>query len=291
MTYYGDQQVIAKLKQPNNGFQKQSALSMYNRKNNGNNNKQAKSNDGKYNPICWRFPESPICGCTRPCRQAVSNSKIFEIIPGLFVGPAVTAFRHQYLYETKNIRSILNVSREKYSINKNKYQFKYLQINIDDDVNQDILKYFDTAIKFIDNGLKIKINEKNDNMSNDNKDNSNVKNHKTEEKVDAKQDSGNNSNYNDAKENENDKEKEKGKDKEVEKQTGGVYVHCRAGISRSPSFIMAYLIWKNRITFKQADNIVGKVHPDALPNSNFVKELEKFSKLLIEKDQENQIKE
>ena len=72
-----------------------------------NNNKQ----DNIYNPICWRFPESKICGCTRPCRKVVKNSKIFEIIPGLYVGPLETAYRHEFLYNNLNIRSILNVSR------------------------------------------------------------------------------------------------------------------------------------------------------------------------------------
>jgi len=56
----------------------------------------------------------------------------------------------------------------------------------------------------------------------------------------------------------------------------GVYVHCRAGISRSPSFIMAYLMWKRAITFKEADTIVGRVHPDANPNSAFVWQLQEY---------------
>lgn len=60
----------------------------------------------------------------------------------------------------------------------------------------------------------------------------------------------------------------------------GVYVHCRAGISRSPSFIIAYLMWKRSIGFKEADKIVGRVHPDAHPNSSFVHQLEGYRKFL-----------
>ena len=77
----------------------------------------SKTNDNDdYNPICWRFPSLPVCGCTRPCREAVKTVQIFGIkdVNGLFVGPIHGAYKHNHLYNTLNIRYILNVSNEKY---------------------------------------------------------------------------------------------------------------------------------------------------------------------------------
>ena len=184
--------------------------------------KRKSNNNDKsgYNPICWRFPQLMQCGCTRPCRLAVKTVKIFEIIPGLYVGPVHGAYKHKYLYD-KNVRYILNVSNEKYV--QNDKLFKYLQIKIEDAVTTEIIKYFKETNKFIENALSNK---------------------------------------------------------------EGVYVHCRAGISRSPSFIMAYLIWKQNVNYEKADKIVGRVHPDAHPNSSFVKQLQEYHKI-IELDKYN----
>lgn len=160
--------------------------------------------------ICWRFPESQVCACTIPCQQSIATVKIYEIIPGLFVGSVVAAFKHEWLYNEFNIRRILNVSNEKYS--KNEKLFQYLQICIEDALHENLIPHFKKTNKFIEEALE----------------HSNV----------------------------------------------GVYVHCRAGISRSPSVIIAYLMWKRNISYKDADKIVGKVHPDANPNSSFREQLQ-----------------
>eukprot|EP01084_Bolivina_argentea_P121586 215470_1 len=169
---------IIGLKQPNNS--------------NKTKTKTTNTTNNKYNPICWRFPSLSVCGCTRPCREAVQTVEIFEIIPGLFVGAVHGAYKHQYL-KNKNI--------------------KY----IEDAVTTEIIKHFEITNIFIDQALSSK---------------------------------------------------------------QGVYVHCRAGISRSPSVIMAYLMWKNGIGVNEADKIVGKVHPDANPNSSFMRQLEQYEKIV-----------
>eukprot|EP01084_Bolivina_argentea_P121588 215474_1 len=191
---------IIGLKQPNNS--------------NKTKTKTTNTTNNKYNPICWRFPSLSVCGCTRPCREAVQTVEIFEIIPGLFVGAVHGAYKHQYL-KNKNIKCILNISNEKYF--QNKQLFEYLQIDIEDAVTTEIIKHFEITNIFIDQALSSK---------------------------------------------------------------QGVYVHCRAGISRSPSVIMAYLMWKNGIGVNEADKIVGKVHPDANPNSSFMRQLEQYEKIV-----------
>ena len=168
----------------------------------------------KYDPICWRFPHLKVCGCTRPCRLAVKNVQIFEIINGLFVGPVHGAYKHSMLKQ-KKIKKILNVSGEKYF--EKKEDFKYLQVDIEDAVSTQIIRHFAKSNAFIDEAIS----------------------------------AGN-----------------------------GVYVHCRAGISRSPSFICAYLMWKRSISYKEAENIIGRVHLFANPNSSFVRQLQEYEKII-----------
>ncbi|MFY9457647.1 MAG: dual specificity protein phosphatase [Candidatus Spechtbacterales bacterium] len=52
--------------------------------------------------------------------------------------------------------------------------------------------------------------------------------------------------------------------REAEESGEAVIVHCVAGISRSPSFVVAYLVWRG-MTFKDAWKLVKEKHPDAGP--------------------------
>jgi len=56
-------------------------------------------------------------------------------------------------------------------------------------------------------------------------------------------------------------------------QGNSVLVHCAAGISRSSSFVCAYLMWSERITFNKALEEVRKARPWVSPNYGFVKQL------------------
>ena len=58
-----------------------------------------------------------------------------------------------------------------------------------------------------------------------------------------------------------------------------VYIHCRAGISRSPTVTIAYLMWKNTIPFYKAFELV-KTNRDVYPNKGFVTQLLEYQKLL-----------
>ena len=56
-----------------------------------------------------------------------------------------------------------------------------------------------------------------------------------------------------------------------------VFVHCFAGVSRSATLVIAYFMWKNKISFKESLNFVSK-YRNIGPNLGFRKQL-----LILEK--------
>jgi len=63
---------------------------------------------------------------------------------------------------------------------------------------------------------------------------------------------------------------------------GKILVHCQAGISRSVSMVMAYLIWNNYNDFESCDDVlrlVRTIRPIADPNAGFGIQLDKFLKV------------
>ena len=52
-----------------------------------------------------------------------------------------------------------------------------------------------------------------------------------------------------------------------------IFVHCNAGVSRSPSIVIAYLIKSLNYTFNDAYNFVKKKRNIIKPNEKFIKEL------------------
>ena len=59
-------------------------------------------------------------------------------------------------------------------------------------------------------------------------------------------------------------EKEKGKK---------VLVHCVAGVSRSPSLVIGYLIYRDGLSYEEAYKKVKEARPFIYPNVGFVKQL------------------
>ena len=59
-----------------------------------------------------------------------------------------------------------------------------------------------------------------------------------------------------------------------------VFVHCFGGASRSASIIIAYLMWKNAISYEESFDILKKLRPIINPNDGFIKQLQIFDKLL-----------
>ena len=57
-----------------------------------------------------------------------------------------------------------------------------------------------------------------------------------------------------------------------------VVVHCQAGVSRSVSIVMAYLLRKQRIEYNECYEFVKSRRPIAEPNKGFVKQLKAFAR-------------
>lgn len=71
------------------------------------------------------------------------------------------------------------------------------------------------------------------------------------------------------------------------KHKGGVLVHCAQGKSRSVAVIIAFLMYKYNLTYKQALHAVKRKVPDAEPNPGFVEQLHLFSQMKFKVDTSN----
>lgn len=63
-------------------------------------------------------------------------------------------------------------------------------------------------------------------------------------------------------------------------ECGGVLVHCSAGISRSSTIILAYIMYKKRKTFEDAYQYLQDKHPITDPNLGFIIQLQQYEKEL-----------
>lgn len=60
-----------------------------------------------------------------------------------------------------------------------------------------------------------------------------------------------------------------------------VYVHCRAGWSRSVMLVCAYLINKKNLTVDEALGSISSINPNADPARSFIKLLEEYRQSFI----------
>lgn len=70
---------------------------------------------------------------------------------------------------------------------------------------------------------------------------------------------------------------------EVHRDSGIIYIHCNAGVSRSPTIVAAYLMHSSKINSTEALNMIKLVRPKINPNYGFLKQLREFEKLIIKK--------
>ena len=100
---------------------------------------------------CARFPHLDVCACDNPSNIALKEINLFQVYPGIYMGPFQSAFKTADLIE-KGVTHILNVSCKEYT-KRTKY-FKYQDINVQDEVGENIEKYFRISNRFIDEGIK-----------------------------------------------------------------------------------------------------------------------------------------
>lgn len=55
-----------------------------------------------------------------------------------------------------------------------------------------------------------------------------------------------------------------------------ILIHCQAGISRSPTIVIAYLMWKLGMPYERAYAHVKRIRPFINPNPGFSETLKKF---------------
>ena len=63
-----------------------------------------------------------------------------------------------------------------------------------------------------------------------------------------------------------------------------IYIHCMCGVSRSPSIVIAYLMWKTRCSLDDTYAFVLSRRIYIGPNDGFMEQLKFFDKLLKEKN-------
>jgi dual specificity protein phosphatase 1B len=62
---------------------------------------------------------------------------------------------------------------------------------------------------------------------------------------------------------------------------GGVLVHCNAGISRSSTLVIAYLIKYHKMKYDDAYQLVKVARPAILPNGGFQLTLRQLEKMIL----------
>ena len=74
-----------------------------------------------------------------------------------------------------------------------------------------------------------------------------------------------------------------------EQDNSKIFIHCMAGMSRSPSIIMAYLMYKFKLTLKQSYIYVIGKRSCIRPNYVFLQQLWKYENVLFGDEFENSI--
>jgi len=64
-------------------------------------------------------------------------------------------------------------------------------------------------------------------------------------------------------------------------KSGGVLVHCAAGVSRSGATVVGFIMKTKKITYQEALEFVRKRRPVVCPNDGFVVQLQEFEKQVL----------
>lgn len=70
-------------------------------------------------------------------------------------------------------------------------------------------------------------------------------------------------------------------DSALRSKNGNILVHCSAGISRSPTLVLAYMMKKNHWTLEEAFDKMRKLRQIVDPNVSFIIQLREWEKFLL----------
>ena len=159
-----------------------------------------------------------MCACEVNSAIALKEINLFQVYPGIFMGPFQAAFKTKELVE-KGVTHILNVSCKEYT-KRTKY-FKYLDVQILDQVGEDAEKFFRITNRFIDEGIR----------------------------------------------------------------EGAVLVQSVQGKSRAPTFILSYLIHKEKMKLKDGLALLRVYVNEVEPNESFLQQLADYDLNQLSKNQ------
>lgn len=100
--------------------------------------------------ICGRFPHIDYCACDVDCQEAIRDISLFEVFGGVYMGPFQSAFKTGELLEV-GVTHILNVTCKAYT--KRDRYFKYLDLQLYDEPQENAKKYFRITNRFINECL------------------------------------------------------------------------------------------------------------------------------------------
>ncbi|XP_033835760.1 dual specificity protein phosphatase 19-like [Periophthalmus magnuspinnatus] len=73
---------------------------------------------------------------------------------------------------------------------------------------------------------------------------------------------------------------------QAREQSGVVLVHCNAGVSRSASIVIGYLMSRERLSFSEAHREVQSARPSVRPNTGFYQQLQRYRPQMVTVGQE-----
>ena len=68
----------------------------------------------------------------------------------------------------------------------------------------------------------------------------------------------------------------------IDSSINNIYIHCAMGISRSPTIVISYLMYKKKMKYEEAYDFVKEKRKVISPNSGFQEQLKNFETILEE---------
>ena len=63
-----------------------------------------------------------------------------------------------------------------------------------------------------------------------------------------------------------------------------ILIHCKSGQSRSATIVIAFIMWKQKLSFEESFNLVNGKRKVANPNFGFITQLKIFEKLFMDNE-------
>lgn len=78
-------------------------------------------------PVCYRYPQMFVCGCTIPCKTAMKEIKIHHIKGNVYIGPIQAAYSASKLINN-NIKYIIDLSDTPYHTQPDLFHYTHVHV-------------------------------------------------------------------------------------------------------------------------------------------------------------------